>query len=89
MGASGVAYPKASLSSASPVPSTLNRNMKLVTTDEKKTVIAQFHRAHYVVKKKKARIEVQPAGMEMLDYIILTFVFAENGRRDQEGTSEK
>ena len=89
MGASGAAYPKASLSPALPAPSTLNHGTKLVTADEKKTVIVQFHRAHYLLKKKKARIEVQAAGMEMLDYIILTFVFAENGRRDQEKTSEK
>ena len=58
--------------------------MKLVTTDEKKTVIAEFHRARYFVKKQKARLEVKPAGMEMLDYIILTFVFAESKRRERE-----
>jgi hypothetical protein len=57
---------------------------KLVTTDEKKTVIAEFHRAHHFTKREKPRLEVQPAGMNMLDYIILTFVFAENKRRDRE-----
>jgi len=57
---------------------------KLVTTDEKKTVVAEFHRAHYITKKRKARLEIQPAGMNMLDYIILTFVFAEHKRRDRE-----
>jgi len=57
---------------------------KLVTTDSKKTVIAEFHRARYLVKKRKARLEIQPAGMEMLDYIILTFVFAEHKRRERE-----
>jgi len=57
---------------------------KLVTTDEKKTVIAEFHRARYFIKKQKARLEVQPAGMNMLDYIILTFVFVENARRERE-----
>ena len=58
--------------------------MKLVTADEKKTVIAEFHRAHHILKKQKARIEVQPAGMAMLDYLVLTFVFAENKRRERE-----
>jgi len=62
----------------------LNHGMKLVTTDEKKTVIAEFHRAHYFTKKQKARLEVQPAGVNMLDYIILTFVFSENKRRERE-----
>ncbi|KAF9644778.1 hypothetical protein BDM02DRAFT_843365 [Thelephora ganbajun] len=57
---------------------------KLVTTDEKKTVIAEFHRAHYFMKRRKARLEVQPAGMHMLDYIVLTFVFAEDKRRERE-----
>jgi predicted Zn-ribbon and HTH transcriptional regulator len=84
MGAMGINYPKVSLSSASPVSSTLNHDMKLVTADEKKTVIADFHRAHHILKKQKARIEVQPAGMAMLDYIVLTFVFAENKRRERE-----
>lgn len=61
-----------------------NRDFKLVTTDEKKTVIAEFHRAHHIIKKRKARLEVQPAGMHMLDYIVLTFVIVENKRRERE-----
>ena len=63
---------------------TLNHITKLVTTDEKKTVIAEFHRAHYFTRRQKPRLEVQPAGMDMLDYIVLTFVFAENKRRERE-----
>ena len=58
--------------------------MKLVTTDEKKTEIAKFHRAHYITKRQKPRLEVQPAGMDMLDYIVLTFVLAEQKRRERE-----
>ena len=61
-----------------------NRDFKLVTTDEKKTVIAEFHRAHRFTRKEKPRLEVQPAGMDMLDYIILTFVFADSKRRERE-----
>ena len=60
------------------------QGMKLVTADEKKTVIAEFHRAHYFRKKQKARLEVHQAGMDLLDDIILTFVFAENKRRERE-----
>ena len=56
----------------------------MVTTDEKKAVIAEFHRAHNILKKRKARLEVQPAGMHMLDYIVLTFVYVENKRRERE-----
>ena len=61
----------------------MNHGMKLVTADEKKTVIAEFHRACHILRKRKARIEVQPAGMEMLDYIVLTFVYAEYNRRER------
>ena len=58
--------------------------MKLVTTDEKKTVIAEFHRAHYFTRKEKAKLDVQPAGMAMLDYIVLTWMYVENKRRERE-----
>ena len=58
--------------------------MKLVTVDKKKTVIAEFHRAHHIRKKKEARLEIKPAGMDMLDHIVLTFVFAEDKRRQRE-----
>lgn len=61
-----------------------HHDIKLVTADEKKTVIAEFHRAHHIIRKRKARIEVQPAGMHMLDYIVLTFVFVERKRRERE-----
>ena len=69
---------------ASPLSSALNHIVKLVTTDEKKTVIAEFHPANYLAKRRKARLEVHPAGTDMLDYIILTFVFVENKRRVRE-----
>ena len=81
-------YPKVSAFLAPPLSSALSHVVKLVTADERKTVIAEFHRAHYFTKKQKARLEVQPAGMNMLDYIILTFVFAENKRREREEMAE-
>jgi predicted Zn-ribbon and HTH transcriptional regulator len=84
LGASGTNFPKVGIFFASPPFSVLSHAMKLVTTDEKKTVIAEFHRARHFMKKQKARLEVQPAGMNMLDHIILTFVFAENKRRERE-----
>lgn len=65
-----------------------NRIMKLVSTDGEKTVIAKFHRARHLIKPRKAQLEVQPAGMEMLDYIVLTFVFAETKRRQREAAAK-
>ena len=68
-----------------PVFSMLNHGTtKLVTTDEKKTVIAEFRPAHYPTMKQKARLEVKAAGMGMLDWIVLTFVFADTRRRERE-----
>ena len=62
----------------------LTRAMKLVTTDDKKTEIAEYHRAHHFTRREKPRLEVQHTGMDMLDHIVLTFVFAENKRRERE-----
>lgn len=56
---------------------------RLVTTDESKTVIAEYRPGRFWTGKK-ARLVVQPAGMAMLDYIILTFVFVEHTRRQRE-----
>ena len=52
--------------------------------DGKKTEIAKFHNGSCFLKRKKARLEIQPAGMDMLDQIILTFVFVEDKRRARE-----
>ena len=81
VGRNGDKLSQGELVSASPVSSTLNRGVELVTTDENKTVIAEFHCAQ---RKQKARLVVQPAGVNMLDYIILTFIFADTKRRERE-----
>ena len=60
-------YPKVSQFPAPLGYPALNLGVGLVTAGEKKTIIAGFHRAHYFMKKQKARLEVQPAGMGMLD----------------------
>ena len=84
LGAMRMSYPKVNLFSALPA-SSLNHDVKLVTTDEEKTVIAEYHRAR---KKQKARFKVHPAGMGMLDSIVLTFVFVEKNRRERETTTK-
>ena len=63
--------------------------LKLVTADDKKVVIAQFYRQRWLWKKrtpKAARLEVQPDGLDMLDEIISTYVFAAKSREDREKT---
>ena len=83
MGAMGRKIPRVSLPSNSLVSSTPNSEIKLVTTDESKTIIAEYRPGRFWIGKK-ARLVVQPAGMAMLDYIILTFVFVEYTRRERE-----
>ena len=69
--------------SNSPAFTTVLNMMKLVTTDGKKTVIAEFHQAQGFLSKQEAILEVQPAGMDMLDEIVLTFVLVEQTRRER------
>lgn len=83
LGSMGMNTPRVRLFSDSLVFLTLNDEVKLVTADEK-IVIAEFHRPNYFTNKQKARIDVRPAGMGMLDYIVLTFVFVDQARRERE-----
>lgn len=87
LGAAGMNPPRVSSLSGLSACSALNV-VKLVTIDEKKTVIAKFHRAQYFINKRKARLEVKPEGMDMLDYIVVTFVFVEQTRREREAAAK-
>jgi len=50
---------------------TMGMNLpKLVTTDERKAVIAEFRPPQYRPSKQTAQLKVQPEGIEMLDYIV-------------------
>ena len=79
---------KVSVFSNPPASSRLNNNLELVTTDEKKTVIAEFRRPRHFINKQGARLEIQPAGMDMLDYIIVTFVYVEQTRMEREAAAK-
>jgi len=70
--------------STSPISSILGPNMKVAAGDEK-TIIAEFHTVHRLIKTQKVRLEIQAAGMVMLDYVILTFMFSERKRGEREG----
>lgn len=82
----GMNLPKVCLFFGLPACPMLNE-VKLITTDENKTVIAEFHRPNYLVNKQKARLEIKPAGMDMLDNIVVTFVFVEHRRRVREAAA--
>lgn len=81
MRAPGSMCPRVSLFAVSPGPSVLNHGLQLVIADEKETEIAKFYRAG-CFSKRKARLEVRPAGMGMLDHIIFTFIYVEQRRRE-------
>jgi hypothetical protein len=68
----------------------LSTRWKLVTDDEARTPIARTHRRCYGIlgKRRKATLEVYPAGLHMLDLIIVTFVYVEHVRRDRERASK-
>jgi len=57
---------------------------KLILDDGSETVVAQFHRQNHIFNKRRAYLEITPKGMEILDHIVLTFVFVEKKRRDRE-----
>lgn len=57
------------------------RDPQLVIDDPSNTLIAQFHGGS-LFKKEKAYLEVTPAGMGMLDHIVVTFIPVEVRRRD-------
>jgi len=84
LGAAGRKPERVSVFVSPPVSLRLNDNLKLVTTDGKKTVIAQFHLPH---NKQKARLEIRPVAMDLFDYIIVTFVFVEQTRAHREAAA--
>ncbi|KIY64560.1 hypothetical protein CYLTODRAFT_358225 [Cylindrobasidium torrendii FP15055 ss-10] len=55
---------------------------QLITYDEKREVVAQFHRQQFGIFHKKcpARLEVTPEGEEILDIVLVTFIFIEKIR---------
>jgi len=53
---------------------------RLVIDDSNKTLIAQFHETG-PLKKRKSYLEVTPAGMGMLDHIVVTLIPVDAARR--------
>jgi len=57
---------------------------KLKLDDGSDTLIAKFFEKNILKGRNKSYIDVSPFGMEILDDLIVTFVFAEDKRRDRE-----
>lgn len=56
------------------------RNPKLFINDSSKTLIASFHPSK-LFKKEQPYMEVTPAGMDMLDHIVVTYIPVEVRRK--------
>jgi len=60
------------------------RTPQLVTNNRKKKLIAELHKSRRVFGKRKAYLEVAPAGLTMLDQIVVSLVYVEKKRRERE-----
>ncbi|KAF9653260.1 hypothetical protein BDM02DRAFT_3107827 [Thelephora ganbajun] len=60
---------------------------KLVTNNRKKKLIAELHKAHRLFRRSKAYLEIAPAGLTMLDQIVVSFVYVESKRRERKQDS--
>jgi len=57
--------------------------LQLVTNNRKKKLVAELHRAHHFIRRHKGYLEVEPAGLTMLDQIVVSLVYVEKKRREK------
>ncbi|KAG1826814.1 uncharacterized protein BJ212DRAFT_6970 [Suillus subaureus] len=64
-----------------------SRVVVLTRDDASRTEVARFHRATLgiVGRKRKATLEVSPEVAHMMDTVIMTFIYVEKLRKDNEG----
>jgi len=53
-------------------------------SSKKPEVVAQFHRYKYIFNKKQAELEVEDSVKNILDWVVITWIFIERRRRDME-----
>ena len=77
----GYATPKGELTrSITPRRARLTKSEPQLVIDSSGSLMAQFHPIS-LFKREKAYLEVTPAGMDMLDHIIVTFIPVDVDRR--------
>ena len=59
-----------------------------MTNNRKKTLVAELHKAHHVFRRRKAFLEIAPAGLVMLDQIVVSLVYVESKRREKEDSGD-
>ena len=83
-GSSGNDLPKVNPNVFFPTSADQGNPHQLVTNNRKKKLIAEVHKAHRFFRKRKAYLEVAPAGLTVLDQIVVSLVYVEKKRREKQ-----
>ncbi|KIK64550.1 hypothetical protein GYMLUDRAFT_117162, partial [Collybiopsis luxurians FD-317 M1] len=58
---------------------------QLILNDGSSTVVAQFHRRKFILwNTPPGYLEIFPAGVDIIDTILVTFIYIEKLRKDKE-----
>ena len=57
---------------------------QLGTNNRKKKLVAGLHKARHFVRRRRAYLEIAPAGLTMLDQIVVSLVYVEKKRREKQ-----
>ena len=55
-----------------------------MTNNRKKKLVAGLHKARHFVRRRRAYLEIAPAGLTMLDQIVVSLVYVEKKRREKQ-----
>ncbi|KDQ61145.1 hypothetical protein JAAARDRAFT_32149 [Jaapia argillacea MUCL 33604] len=58
--------------------------MKLISNDGSRTLVARLFEGSTFTSKRKSRLEIFPAGIHMMDLIVVTLVYVDKIRRDRQ-----
>ncbi|TFK20908.1 hypothetical protein FA15DRAFT_673099 [Coprinopsis marcescibilis] len=66
-----------------------SRKSELITNDGTGTLVAKFHNKHYEIfsciqEPGPASLEILPLGMQMIDFIMLTYAYVETKRQEYQ-----
>lgn len=62
---------------------------QLVTKDRKKKLVAELHKAHRFIRRRKGYLAIAPAGLTMLDQIVVSLVYVEKTRREKRYSDDE
>lgn len=62
---------------------------QLVTKNRKKELVAELHKAHRFIRRRKGYLAIAPAGLTMLDQIVVSLVYVEKTRREKRYSEDE